>query len=44
LVAPADATDALALAICEVWRGAANAKVSIALEAARLRSVIPVGR
>jgi crossover junction endodeoxyribonuclease RuvC len=38
LVAPADATDALALAICEVWRGAASAKVSLALEAAQLRS------
>jgi crossover junction endodeoxyribonuclease RuvC len=38
LVAPADATDALALAICEVWRGAASAKVSIALEATQLRS------
>jgi crossover junction endodeoxyribonuclease RuvC len=38
LVAPADATDALALAICEVWRGAASAKVSIALEAAGRRS------
>jgi crossover junction endodeoxyribonuclease RuvC len=38
LVAPADATDALALAICEVWRGAASARVSIALEAANPRS------
>ena len=40
LVAPADATDALALAICEVWRGAASAKVSIALEAAERRRTV----
>jgi crossover junction endodeoxyribonuclease RuvC len=34
LAGPADATDALALAICEVWRGAAAARVSGALAAA----------
>jgi crossover junction endodeoxyribonuclease RuvC len=33
LVAPADATDALALAICEVWRGAAASRVETALGA-----------
>jgi crossover junction endodeoxyribonuclease RuvC len=31
LVAPADATDALALAICQVIRGAAAARVEVAL-------------
>jgi crossover junction endodeoxyribonuclease RuvC len=31
LTGPADATDALALAICQVWRGAAQAKVAVAL-------------
>jgi crossover junction endodeoxyribonuclease RuvC len=30
LIAPADATDALALAICQVWRGAADARVAAA--------------
>lgn len=30
LVAPADATDALALAICEAWRGAATARITAA--------------
>jgi crossover junction endodeoxyribonuclease RuvC len=33
LVAPADATDALALAICQVLRGAAAARVEVALAA-----------
>jgi hypothetical protein len=33
LVAPADATDALALAICQVLRGAAAARVEAALAA-----------
>jgi crossover junction endodeoxyribonuclease RuvC len=33
LLAPADATDALALAICEVWRGAAASRVEAALGA-----------
>jgi crossover junction endodeoxyribonuclease RuvC len=31
LVGPADATDALALAICELWRGAATTKVNAAM-------------
>jgi crossover junction endodeoxyribonuclease RuvC len=35
LVAPADATDALALAICLVWRGSADARVAAALVAAK---------
>ena len=29
---PVDATDALALAICHIWRGSANAKIAVALE------------
>jgi len=33
LVAPADATDALALAICEAWRGAATARIRQAVQA-----------
>ena len=35
---PADAADALALAICHVWRGGATARVDAALEAAALQS------
>ncbi|MCW2810358.1 MAG: ruvC [Friedmanniella sp.] len=35
---PADAADALALAICHVWRGGQNARVSAALEAAAAQS------
>jgi len=35
LVGPPDATDALALAICQLWRGAAGARVERALAAAR---------
>jgi crossover junction endodeoxyribonuclease RuvC len=31
---PADASDALALAICQLWRGAAHARVQAALERA----------
>ncbi|HXR42727.1 MAG TPA: crossover junction endodeoxyribonuclease RuvC [Acidothermaceae bacterium] len=31
LVAPADATDALALAICQLWRGAANSRLQKAM-------------
>jgi crossover junction endodeoxyribonuclease RuvC len=31
---PADATDALALAICQLWRGAAQARIDIAVAAA----------
>jgi crossover junction endodeoxyribonuclease RuvC len=30
---PVDATDALALAICHVWRGAANARIASAVAA-----------
>ena len=29
---PVDATDALALAICHIWRGSANAKIAVAVE------------
>ena len=29
---PVDATDALALAICHIWRGSANAKIAFAVE------------
>jgi crossover junction endodeoxyribonuclease RuvC len=31
---PADAADAVAIAVCHVWRGAAQAKIAAALEAA----------
>lgn len=34
---PVDATDALALAICHIWRGGANQKISQALSAEKLR-------
>jgi crossover junction endodeoxyribonuclease RuvC len=34
---PADAADALALAICHVWRGGAQSKLQAKLEAARTR-------
>lgn len=34
---PVDATDALALAICHVWRGGANAKIATALAAEKSR-------
>jgi crossover junction endodeoxyribonuclease RuvC len=45
LVAPADATDALALAICEVWRGAAASRVETALGAiAAARGATTAGR
>jgi crossover junction endodeoxyribonuclease RuvC len=37
LVAPADATDALALAICEVWRGAAATRIEAATVALAAR-------
>jgi crossover junction endodeoxyribonuclease RuvC len=33
--APADAADALALAICHIWRGAAQARIDAALAAGR---------
>ena len=38
---PVDATDALALAICHIWRGGANAKIATALasEKSRLRKL-----
>src|SRR5215217_1983512 len=36
---PADAADALALAICHVWRGGTRDKVAAALRAAQQRSV-----
>ncbi len=35
---PADAADALALAICQVWRGGAQARLAGALDAARARA------
>jgi len=35
LVAPADATDALALAICQVWRGAAAGRIAQAAAGSR---------
>ena len=34
---PVDATDALALAICHIWRGGASAKIADALSAEKLR-------
>lgn len=38
---PADATDALALAICHIWRGGANAKIAeaLAVEKDRLKKL-----
>jgi crossover junction endodeoxyribonuclease RuvC len=33
---PADAADALALAICHVWRGGAQARIARALASARM--------
>jgi crossover junction endodeoxyribonuclease RuvC len=38
---PVDATDALALAICHIWRGGASAKISqaVAIERSRLRKL-----
>jgi crossover junction endodeoxyribonuclease RuvC len=35
---PADAADALALAICHVWRGGTNARMHAAMEAAAAQS------
>ena len=35
---PADAADALALAICHVWRGGSTTRLSAALEAAAEQS------
>ena len=37
---PADAADALALAICHVWRGAATARIAEAVAAARSRTAV----
>jgi crossover junction endodeoxyribonuclease RuvC len=34
---PVDATDALALAICHIWRGGASAKIADALAAEKSR-------
>jgi crossover junction endodeoxyribonuclease RuvC len=34
---PVDATDALALAICNIWRGGGNEKLSQALAAEKTR-------
>jgi len=34
---PVDSTDALALAICHLWRGAANARVAQAVVDEKLR-------
>jgi crossover junction endodeoxyribonuclease RuvC len=34
---PVDSTDALALAICNIWRGSANTKIANALEAEKSR-------
>ena len=36
---PADAADALALAICHIWRGGTRARIAAAANAARLRGV-----
>jgi crossover junction endodeoxyribonuclease RuvC len=44
LDAPADATDALALAICQVWRGAADRRIGTALGAAGAAAVAGGGR
>lgn len=35
---PADAADALALAICHIWRGGANARIAAAVQQHRLRA------
>jgi crossover junction endodeoxyribonuclease RuvC len=38
---PVDATDALALAICHIWRGGATAKIAsaVSIEKARIRKL-----
>ena len=41
---PADAADALALAVCQVWRGAAQARLAAALADVESRSVPPRSR
>lgn len=38
---PVDATDALALAICAVWRGAATSRLDAAVSATTARDVVP---
>ena len=38
---PADAADALALAICHIWRGGTRAKLSAAADAVRIRGGAP---
>lgn len=40
---PADAADALALAICHVWRGAATNRIQAAVDASRAAGAQPVG-
>ena len=40
---PADAADALGLAICHVWRGGAQARVAAALVAAQARAAVGAG-
>ena len=41
---PVDSTDALALAICHIWRGAGNAKLDTAVAAERSRLAKLVGK
>jgi crossover junction endodeoxyribonuclease RuvC len=41
---PVDATDALALAICHLWRGGANAKIAAAVKEEKSRLAKLAGR
>jgi crossover junction endodeoxyribonuclease RuvC len=41
---PVDSTDALALAICHIWRGSGNAKLETALAAEKSRLAKLVGK
>jgi crossover junction endodeoxyribonuclease RuvC len=41
---PVDSTDALALAICHIWRGGGNSKIDAALKAEKLRLTKLVGK
>jgi crossover junction endodeoxyribonuclease RuvC len=41
---PADAADALALAICHVWRGGSQARIAAALTAAQMAAVTAAAR
>ena len=41
---PVDSTDALALAICHIWRGAGNSKIDAALKAEKSRLAKLVGK